>query len=141
MVSKRVRDLADVVLHERFVSRWSIKEVVAPPAAAPAFAAARPAAFVLCHKLRGKESLASLAVKYGTDVVALKRLNNMLSDGALFSRWTARRVVCLAGSLWGSWCPVAHQGSPHCRLQGAPVCAGGRCGCRGGGQARGIRGG
>lgn len=61
--------------------------VAGPPPAAPAYAAARPASFVLCHRLAGKESLASLAVRYGCDTVELKRLNNLLSDNALACRW------------------------------------------------------
>ncbi len=75
------------MLAERFCARWRVAGVAAPPPAAPAYAAARPASFVLCHRLAGKESLASLAVRYGCDTVELKRLNNLLSDNALACRW------------------------------------------------------
>lgn len=102
-VSKRLRDLVDVVLEERFLAKWGLAGVAAPPPAAPAYAAARPAAFVLCVALRGRESLAALAVRHGTDVTALKRLNNLLSDNALQSRWAYQcRELCV-----GSWRPVA----------------------------------
>ncbi len=86
-VSSRVRALADIVLEENFKKRWGVIQVAAPPASATAYPATRAASFVRCHRLEGKESsLAALAVKHGCDVVALKRLNNLLSDHAMFSR-------------------------------------------------------
>ena len=74
------------MLQERFVAAWRVAGVAAPPPAAPAYAAARASSFVLCHALQGRDTLAALAVRHGTDVTALKRLNNLLSDGALASR-------------------------------------------------------
>ena len=88
-VSKHVRDLADLVLEEQFKARWGVAAIVAPPVAPPAFAAARPQ-FVLAHRLAGKESLPGLAVRYGTDVTFIKRLNNLLSDHAVQCRCAAR---------------------------------------------------
>lgn len=82
-----MRGLADLVLEEAFKQRWGVTAVASPPPAAPMYAAARPAAFVLCHQLTGRgDTLASLAVRHGTNVVELKRLNNLMSDGALASR-------------------------------------------------------
>lgn len=76
-----------MVLEEAFKQRWGVTAVASPPPAAPMYASARPAAFVLCHQLAGRgDTLASLAVRHGTDVVELKRLNNLMSDGALASR-------------------------------------------------------
>lgn len=87
LVSRRLRDLADLVLEEAFKQRWGVAAVVAAPPAAPMYASARHAAFVLCHQLVGRgDTLASLAVRHGTDVVELKRLNNLTTDGALASR-------------------------------------------------------
>ncbi|EFN56056.1 hypothetical protein CHLNCDRAFT_52157 [Chlorella variabilis] len=85
-VSSRVRKLADIVLEEKFRRRWGVREVAAPPPASPAFAATRASSFVLCHRLEGKETLAAVAVRHGCDVVALKRINNLLSDHAMYSR-------------------------------------------------------
>ena len=42
--------------------------------------------FVRQHKCRRWETLASVAVQHGSDVVALRRLNNLMSDNALRSR-------------------------------------------------------
>lgn len=86
LVSRRVKELADIVLQEGFKARWGVLAVEQPPSAAPLYAAARPASFVLCHRLQPRESLAGLAVRHGTDVEALKRLNNLMSEGALGSR-------------------------------------------------------
>ncbi|KAL4457904.1 hypothetical protein ABPG75_012769 [Micractinium tetrahymenae] len=87
LVSRQLRDLADLVLEEAFKQRWGVTAVVTPPPSAPMYAAARPAAFVLCHRLSGRgDTLCSLALRHGTDVVELKRLNNLISDGALASR-------------------------------------------------------
>ena len=88
--SRKLRDLADVVLAERFVPRWGVAGVAAPPAAAPAFAAASPV-FVQRHQLAGRESLAALAVRYGTRVNELKRINNLLTESGVASRRAARR--------------------------------------------------
>lgn len=127
LVSKTFRELADLVLQERFTARWGVAGVSEPPPAAPAYAATRPS-FVLCHALRGRESLAALAVRYGADTVALKRLNNLLSDGALLSRCG---TVDRAG---GGGSAVPHT-MLNTRLlpppQDAPVCASGpRSSCR-----------
>lgn len=69
--SKDLRDLADSVLEDRFKARWGITQVVEPPPAAPAFVAVRAAAFVACHAVQGKDSLAALAVRHNTDVPTL----------------------------------------------------------------------
>lgn len=96
LVSRRLRDLADLVLEEAFKQRWGVAAVVAAPPAAPMYASARHAAFVLCHQLVGRgDTLASLAVRHGTDVVELKRLNNLTTDGALASRCGLQRLSLL----------------------------------------------
>lgn len=43
--------------------------------------------------MQGRDTLAALAVRHGTDVAALKRLNNLLSDSALASRRAPRAGV------------------------------------------------
>jgi LysM repeat protein len=86
LVSTRLRSLADVALEEGFMARWRVSGIVVPPPVAPGYAAAWPGAFAQLHRLQSKESLAAVAVRYQSDVVALKRWNNLLSDSALASR-------------------------------------------------------
>lgn len=107
----------DIVLAERFCARWRVAGIAAPPPAAPAYAAARPASFVLCHRLASKESLASLAVRYGCDTVQLKRLNNLLSDNALACRWGGGLVVRVQQQHQGTSCDVqAGQSRQECSM-------------------------
>ena len=44
------------------------------------------ASFVRRHQVDGSDSLPKLAVQYALDIHTLKRLNNLMSDGALQSR-------------------------------------------------------
>lgn len=138
-----MRKLADIVLEEKFRRRWGVREVAAPPPASPAFAATRASSFVLCHRLEGKETLAAVAVRHGCDVVALKRINNLLSDHAMYSRWGCGGLAQAAAPRSPS-CPVRPlrpaRNSLPCRhpVQEPPVCAGARCGGCGRGTARGF---
>lgn len=107
------------MLEESFRRRWGVAEVAPPPPAAPAYAAVRAQSWVLAHRLEGRDSLAALAVRYGTDTTQLKRLNNLMSEHALAARWAgagARPSAVGGGQRWEGLAagPAFTQGSrPH----------------------------
>jgi hypothetical protein len=51
---------------------------------------------VLRHQLEGRQSLASLAVRYGSTVNELKRLNNLLTESGVASRQAGCRCIAVA---------------------------------------------
>ena len=71
---------------EIFRRFWGLRNVLNRPRRSATYLAAELAQFVRQHKCRRWETLASVAVQYGSDVAALRRLNNLMSDDALRSR-------------------------------------------------------
>ena len=71
---------------EVFRRFWGLQDVLNKPRKCSTYVTADLASFVRQHKCRRWETLASVAVQYNSDVVALRRLNNLMSDNALRSR-------------------------------------------------------
>lgn len=71
---------------EIFRRLWGLRDVLNRPRRRATYLSAELAQFVRQHKCRRWETLASVAVQYGSDVAALRRLNNLMSDDALRSR-------------------------------------------------------
>ena len=71
---------------EIFRRFWGLRDVLNRPRRSATYLSAELAQFVRQHKCRRWETLASVAVQYGSDVAALRRLNNLMSDDALRSR-------------------------------------------------------
>lgn len=85
-VSRRFRALSDAAQESSFVARYSLAGVAQPPPNLLDYARVRAEAFALCHPLHGKDSLAAIAVRYGADPAALRRVNNVISEHALACR-------------------------------------------------------
>ncbi len=71
---------------EIFRRFWGLHDVLNKPKKRSTYLSADLTQFVRQHKCRRWETLASVAVQHGSDVVALRRLNNLMSDNALRSR-------------------------------------------------------
>jgi hypothetical protein len=88
-VSSSCKKVVDAILLQRFQQAWGVLgpgAAFSPPSIA-ALARCRLEHFAWCHRVSGRaDSLASIAIKYGTDVAVLRRANNILSDGTLSCR-------------------------------------------------------
>ena len=137
-ISRRLRDLVDLELQRSFVERWRLAGVAVPPASATAYASPRlPQRFALCHELAPRDSLAGLAVRYRSDVVALRRFNSLLSDHSLSSRWVAGGRDHISRAFDFAGCTPSHILTLP-SMQDPPVCAS-TCPRRGGVSARSAR--
>lgn len=69
-----------------FVARYRLAGIAQPPPSPLDYARVRTDAFALYHPLRGRDSLAAIAVRYGADLPMLRRVNNVMSDHSLACR-------------------------------------------------------
>lgn len=83
----RLRTLIDAILRDRFLEQWGISDISgSPPPSPTAFTSCRLANFYRLHPVIAGESLSTIALKHGTDVSTLRRVNNIISDHTLASR-------------------------------------------------------
>lgn len=85
-----------MLLHQRFLERWGAAALVGSPPPAPALASAQLQHFAWRHQVGAGDTLARIAVKYGTTTASVKRLNNLMTDHSL----ATRDAVYIAGAGW-----------------------------------------
>ncbi len=86
VLCSRFRLLADLLLSERFLRRWPVAGLATAPPAPTCLVPIKLEHFVVRHVVGRGDSLARIAVKHGTTVPVVKRLNNILSDHTLMTR-------------------------------------------------------
>lgn len=81
-----LRRLVDAQCKLRFCERWGIVDILEAPRCAPLYLAARVSHFAWQHDLGPHDTLASVALKYGCDLVVLRRYNNLMSEAGVLCR-------------------------------------------------------
>jgi LysM domain len=77
----------DDILKARFCQKWKITGVSGSlPPSPTAFTTCRLGNFYRRHLVVSGENLSSIALKHGTDVSTLRRVNNIITDHTLMSR-------------------------------------------------------
>ncbi|KAF3785658.1 F-box protein [Nymphaea thermarum] len=74
------------IVSRSFRSPWKLKEIVGRPSSTAFWRDNRLDRFAISHRIQRGDTVASLAVKYGVQVMEIKRLNNMISDHGMYSR-------------------------------------------------------
>ncbi|KAK8564859.1 hypothetical protein V6N13_019998 [Hibiscus sabdariffa] len=75
----------DIVV-EAFMAPWRLLDVVGKPCSRSFWRDNGIGKFAISHRILRGETVASLAVKYSSQVMDIKRLNNMMSDHGIYSR-------------------------------------------------------
>ncbi|KAK8605164.1 hypothetical protein V6N13_082616 [Hibiscus sabdariffa] len=71
---------------EAFKAPWKLLDVVGKPCSSSFWRDNGIGKFAISHRILRGETVASLAVKYSSQVMDIKRLNNMMSDHGIYSR-------------------------------------------------------
>ncbi|GAB2228951.1 hypothetical protein Droror1_Dr00023085 [Drosera rotundifolia] len=74
------------VVAAAFKAPWRLREVIGIPSSGGFWRESGLGKFAISHRLRDRDSVAGLAVKYDVQVIDIKRLNNMMSDHGIHSR-------------------------------------------------------
>ena len=91
----------------RFARRFGLGKVTGRAASKKFYADCSLASFAKHHRRAGSDTITSLALQYRTDVTALKRLNNFITDSSLFSREVVLIPVTDAAEIAGQPVRVA----------------------------------
>jgi len=110
-VSQRWRNLAEEVAPLMFLQQWHLAAVCGKPRSQRFYMVSDLSSFVHEHKCGCLDTLSAVAVRYSSDVHTIKRVNNLISENALFSRERIFVPVASAGELDGQtvtlkWCPI-----------------------------------
>ncbi|GMI88786.1 hypothetical protein like AT1G55000 [Hibiscus trionum] len=76
----------DDMVTEAFKAPWRLLDVVGKPSSRSFWRDNGIRKFAISHRILKGETVASLAVKYSSQVMDIKRLNNMMSDHGIYSR-------------------------------------------------------
>ncbi|KAA3468677.1 F-box protein [Gossypium australe] len=76
----------DNMVVETFKAPWKLLDVVGKPSSRSFWRDNGIGKFAISHRILRGETVASLAVKYSSQVTDIKRLNNMMSDHGIYSR-------------------------------------------------------
>lgn len=71
---------------ETFKAPWKLLDVMGKPSSRSFWRDNGIGKFAISHRILRGETVASLAVKYSSQVTDIKRLNNMMSDHGIYSR-------------------------------------------------------
>lgn len=91
----------------RFARRFGLGKVTGRAASKKFYADCSLASFAKHHRRAGSDTITSLALQYRTDVTALKRLNNFITDSSLYSREVVLIPVTDAAEIAGQPVHVA----------------------------------
>ncbi|XP_050225765.1 F-box protein At1g55000 [Mercurialis annua] len=77
----------DAVVKTAFMRPWKLKGIIGKPVTGGSFWRDGLRKFAISHKIGKGDTVAGLAVKYSVQVMNIKRLNNMMSDHGIHSRY------------------------------------------------------